>query len=65
MSQNPNKSEGLMLKMKKRTQEFLNAANVAAAKSIKNVSYSSQFSDPQHMNKLQESKSQGIAEESV
>jgi hypothetical protein len=60
-----NNKDGLMLKMKKRTQEFLNAANIAAAKSIKNVSNSSNFTDLQNQNELQESKSYGRVEEDM
>jgi len=40
MSHGPNvNTENLMLKMKKRTQEFLNAANIAAAKSMNGHQY--------------------------
>lgn len=60
-----NNKDGLMLKMKKRTQEFLNAANIAAAKSIKNVSNSSNFTDMHNPNEMHESKSYGRVEEDM
>ena len=65
MSKNPLQSEGYVLKMKRRTQEFLNASEANAAKSFKNRSENSQFTDFHPGNDLQESKSQGRAEESV
>lgn len=69
-------SEGMLLKMKKRTQEFLNAANEAAARSLKHnfkpqstqegrISNSSNFTDYGHANDLRESKSLGKPEESM
>jgi hypothetical protein len=76
MSEGPNKNnDNLMLKMKKRTQEFLNAANAAAAQSIHqkkfqtrsvragHISNSSNYTEFGNMGDGLESKSAGKVDE--
>ena len=56
-------NEGMVQKMKKRTQEFLNAANAAAARSIQ-MSSTGNLTDIAKADEVRDSKSQGFFEQS-
>ena len=56
-------NEGMIQKMKKRTQEFLNAANAAAARSIQ-MSSTGNLTDIAKADEVRDSKSQGFFEQS-